>query len=316
VILDVDLAAFEHGTRAQRRAVVDGVRRSLASGFVYTSHDLPADLLDTAYGMLVEFFALPQEAKARSTAPGTEGQAGYTGLLIETAADAEVADWKEMLNWGRTLPEAHPLRRRWPNRYRDRVLPEAEVPGIAAALGELHDRTADLLRRFLRIVAVGLGAHEALFEAACADGPDLTRAVHYPPMGVAPSAGHVWAAEHGDINLVTALPRATAAGLQLRTADGWIDVAPPADHVVVNSGIMLERLANGSIPAGRHRVVAVPGDVDTDRLSVVHFCHPTPWTVLAPLPTCCGPDDPPRHLPVSAADLLDQTLWEINLSGR
>jgi isopenicillin N synthase-like dioxygenase len=316
VILDVDLAAFEHGTPEQRRAVVDGVRRSLASGFVYTSHDLSADLLDTAYGMLAEFFALDPETKARTTAPGTEGQAGYTGLLVETAAGAAVADWKEMLNWGHTLPEAHPLRRRWPNRYRPRVLPEADVPGIAAALGELHDRTADLLRRFLRIVAVGLGAREALFDGACADGPDLTRAVHYPPMGVAPPAAHVWAAEHGDINLVTALPRATAPGLQLRTAEGWVDVAPPADHVVVNSGIMLERVANGVIPAGRHRVVAAPGDTDADRLSVVHFCHPTPWTVLAPLPTCCGPDNPPRHLPVSAADLLDQTLWEINLSGR
>ncbi|HWW54343.1 MAG TPA: isopenicillin N synthase family oxygenase, partial [Acidimicrobiales bacterium] len=57
-ILDVDLLAFETGGAATRRAVVDGVRRSLATGFVYTTHDLSEDLLDTAYALLAEFFSL------------------------------------------------------------------------------------------------------------------------------------------------------------------------------------------------------------------------------------------------------------------
>ena len=56
-ILDVDLLLFEQGTTAERRAVVDGVRRSLATGFVYTNSDLSSDMLDTAYGMLAEFRA-------------------------------------------------------------------------------------------------------------------------------------------------------------------------------------------------------------------------------------------------------------------
>ena len=54
-------------------------------------------------------------------------------------------------------------------------------------------------------------------------------------------------------------PRATTRGLQLQTPDGWADVVPPDGHVVVNSGIMLERLSNGRIPAGVHRVVADAG---------------------------------------------------------
>jgi isopenicillin N synthase-like dioxygenase len=317
-MLDVDLLAFERGGPGQRAAVVDGVRRSLATGFVYTSHDLPGDLLDTAYGMLGEFFAQPAEVKEASSAPGTRGQTGYTGLLVETAATAEVADWKEMLNWGAPVPAGHPLRTRYPDRYHDPVLPESAVPGIRAVLLELHDRTSRLLRRFLRVIALGLGAHEGLFESATRDAPDLTRAIHYPPMARAPGEGrdgHVWAAEHADINLITALPRATAKGLEVRTAEGWVAVAPPDGHVVVNSGIMLERISNGVLPAGRHRVVADPGDgAQGSRLSVVQFCHPTPWTVLAPLPTCVTPDNPQRHLPVDAGSLLDQVLWEINLT--
>ena len=43
-ILDVDLVAFESGSRAQRTAVVDGVMRSLVTGFVYVAHDLAPGL--------------------------------------------------------------------------------------------------------------------------------------------------------------------------------------------------------------------------------------------------------------------------------
>jgi len=75
-ILDVDLLAFEHGTAAQRGAVVDGVRRSLETGFVFTSHDLSVDMLDTAYGMLEQFFSSPLEAKQRWVAPGANGSNG------------------------------------------------------------------------------------------------------------------------------------------------------------------------------------------------------------------------------------------------
>jgi len=47
-ILDVDLLRFERGDGKARQAVVDGVRRSLASGFVYASSDLSETLLDEA----------------------------------------------------------------------------------------------------------------------------------------------------------------------------------------------------------------------------------------------------------------------------
>ena len=43
------------------------------------------------------------------------------------------------------------------------------------------------------------------------NGATLTRAIRYPPMAESPGGGHVWAGSHGDINLITALPRASAA---------------------------------------------------------------------------------------------------------
>ena len=313
-ILDVDLLQFEGGDAVARRAVVDGVMRSLATGFVYVAHDLSEDLIDTAYGMLATFFALPAERKADFVAPGSHGQTGYTGLLVETAAIADVPDWKEMLNWGRTVPEGHPLRRKYPSRYGEQVFPESAVPGITKVLEDFHDRVLDVQRRFLRIVAVGLGAHETYFDRMLVDGTTLSRAIHYPSMSTVPGgiAGHVWSAEHTDINLVTALPRATAAGLQVRTAEGWIDAVAPPGRAIVNTGIMLEHVTNGVIGAGWHRVVA-DADQAGDRYSVVQFCHPTPWTILAPLQACITAEHPQRFAPIEAGDRLDQVLYEINL---
>ncbi len=311
-ILDVDLLAFEQGDETARRAVVDGVRRSLQTGFVYTSHDLSEDLLDQAYGMLAEFFSKPMEEKLRFVAPGSHGQTGYTGLLVETAATSDVPDWKEMLNWGREAPEGHPLRSGYTHRYGPQVLPEAAVPGITKVLNDFHDRIAELQQRFLHVIAVAIGCHETFFDQMLNHGPHLTRAIHYPAMDLAPDEGHVWAGAHGDINLITALPRSSAPGLQVQTDEGWIDAVAPEGQVIINTGMMLEQLSNGVIPTGIHRVVSSPGQ-SGDRYSVVQFCHPTPWTILSPVASCVSPERPQRYGGIPAGDRLDEVLWEINL---
>ena len=314
-ILDIDLIAFERGDSSARRAIVDGTMRSLSSGFVYVCHDLSQSLLDETYGKLAEFFALPQERKDHYTVPGSSGNFGYTGLLVETAAISDIPDWKEMLNWSAPVPEGHPLRRRFPDRYGDPVFPDDDIPGISAVLIEFHHVTLELQRWVLRILAAGLGVHESYFDLMLENGGALNRALHYPSMDQAPSQNHVWSGEHGDINLMTALPRAIGAGLQVKTTDGWVDVMPPDQHAIINTGIMLDHLTNGLIPTGIHRVAAKgPGE----RYSVIQFCHPTPWTMLAPIPTCVTPENPLRYPTIMVGDLLDQVIWEINMveSGR
>jgi isopenicillin N synthase-like dioxygenase len=311
-ILDVDLLAFEHGSDASQRATVDGVRRSLATGFVYTSTDISEDLLDTAYGMLVEFFSMDQATKTRFVAEGAHGQTGYTGLLVETAASSDKPDWKEMLNWASPIAHGHPLKRNFPGSYPDQLLPDEVVPGISQVLYAFHEAIADIQKRFLRIIAVGIGCHETFFDDMVTDGPTLTRAIRYPSMKDAPVGGHIWAGAHGDINLITALPRATAPGLQVEVEGKWVDALPPDGKMIINTGIMLERLTNGVLPIGWHRVIASPG-FDAERYSVVQFCHPRPWTILAPVVTCCTPENPQKYSTITAADALDEVLYQINL---
>jgi hypothetical protein len=55
----------------------------------------------------------------------------------------------------------------------------------------------------------------------------------------------------------------------------------------------------------------VPGI--TERYSVVQFCYPRPWAVLAPLNSCVTPDNPQRCSAISAADALDEVIYQINL---
>ena len=217
-ILNVDLLAFEQGGSIGRAATVDGVMQSLRTGFVYTKHDISEGLLDEAYEVLEKFFALPTEAKEDYFAQGSKGQSGYTGLLVETAAVSDTPDWKEMFNWGAALPSGHPLRDRYPHRYGEPIFPSDRIPGADRILSAFHEHLVQLQTRFLRIIAVGIGAHEHFFDTMLKHGSHLTRAIRYPPMSEAPNAGqegHVWAEEHGDINLITALPRATARGLQV-----------------------------------------------------------------------------------------------------
>ncbi len=311
-ILEVDLSRYERGGRSSRQAVVDGVLTSLGTGFVYLRHDVPEEVIDRAYELLAAFFHLPREVKEQFVRQGSMGQTGFTGLLVETAAGEALPDWKEMLNWGRELPEGHPLRRKYPHRYMERVFPEDVVPGIGDALAMLWDTFQDVQRRFLRVIATGIGCAETYFDGMLADGPTLCRAIRYPPMDDAPAVGHVWAAEHDDINLVTALPRATAPGLQVRIQGEWVDAVAPAGYAILNTGMMLERVTNGRIAAGPHRVVAPPG-AHGERFSVVQFCHPSPWTVLAPAASCITPDNPQRFSPIAAGDWLDQVLYDINL---
>ena len=313
-ILDVDLLAFERGDRNRQQAVVDGVMRSLATGFVTCRCDLSETLLDDAYGLLGQFFAQPAADKQRFQVAEACGQTGYTGTLVETAAGAEQADWKEMLNWSEPLPGNHPLRRRFPLLYPEQVLPEPLIPGISRVLGSFHRSVAELQRRILRVIATGLGAHVDFFDAVVHEAPTLTRAVHYPPMAQAPDSDHIWAGAHGDINLITALPRATAAGLQVLVEEAWIDAVAPQGHVIINSGLMLEWISNGRIANGWHRVVS-PAGFEGDRLSVVQFCHARPTTVLTPMASCINAEQPQRFASTLAADAIEAVLYRINLLG-
>ncbi|MEU9578361.1 isopenicillin N synthase family dioxygenase [Streptomyces chilikensis] len=289
------------------------VRGALRDGFFLVRNSVPEALLDECYALLEAFFSLPPEAKLDARVAGSNGQSGYTPPLVETAEKSDrTPDWKELFHWGAPLPVGHPLRTRFPARYPEPRMPDALVPGMGRALSELHVRMREFQLRVVGVLGEALGVPAGYFEEMLEDGPVVNRAAWYPPMEGAPSQEHVWAVEHKDFDLVTALPRATSPGLQVLGADGeWLPAHAPEGYAVVNVGMVLERLTDGLARAAVHRVVAGPRQTGA-RLSIVQFCHPTPWTVLTPLRLPGSPDAPQRFPTLTADALFERTMYRIN----
>ena len=100
------------------------------------------------------------------------------------------------------------------------------------------------------------------------------RIIHYPPLDSSTPDGAVRSAAHEDINFITLLMTATAAGLQVMDHDGtWIDVEGNHEQIIVDSGDMIQNLTNGLFKSTTHRVVN-PGDPTQRRFSMPMFVHP------------------------------------------
>ncbi|MPY52978.1 isopenicillin N synthase family dioxygenase [Streptomyces acidicola] len=286
------------------------LRGALRDGFFLVRSTIPESLLDEAYAFLYAFFALDPDTKNTCRVAGSNGQAGYTPPLVEHAEKGAMPDWKELFHWGAPLPARHPLRVRYPARYPDPYFPDHMVPGIGSALRELHARMVRFQHDVVSTLADALGAHPDYFADMLEDGPVVNRATWYPPMDQAPSHLHVWAVEHQDFDLITTLPRATAAGLEVLVDGEWLAVDAPPGYAVVNVGMVLDRLTNGFARAAVHRVVA-RSDQSEGRLSIVQFCHPAPWTALTPLRIPGAEGIPQRFATLTADELFQRTMYRI-----
>lgn len=105
---------------------------------------------------------------------------------------------------------------------------------------------------------------------------NLLRILHYPPLRGDEPEGAIRAAAHGDINLITVLPAATAEGLQAQSTDGsWVDVPINSNWIIINAGDMLEEATGGFYPSTQHRVMNPTGEAaKLPRLSMPFFLHP------------------------------------------
>jgi len=181
-----------------------------------------------------------------------------------------------------------------PNRW-----PE-DLPGFRDTVLAYTDAVDALGRRVVRVCAVALGLPADSFDAAFAESQFSFRLSHYPPVAAQPNQFGI--APHTDANFLTFLAQTDVPGLQLRLPSGdWLDVPYVADSFAVNAGDMLHRWTNGRFKSTPHR--AVP-PVGRPRYAIPFFLGPHLDTVIACLPTCQGPDAPPRFPPITYGDYL------------
>jgi isopenicillin N synthase-like dioxygenase len=150
---------------------------------------------------------------------------------------------------------------------------EALMRGMALALGFEADHFAR-----------GLTRHPTL----------LFRIFHYPARAHAAGGEEGFGVgEHSDYGLLTLLGQDDKGGLEVRTREGWIDVPPRGDALVINVGDMFERLTRGRFRSAPHRVVNRAG---LSRYSFPLFFDPDFVASVEPLPieTAVGEPDEAR----------------------
>lgn len=309
----LDIRRFTHPSSAEdRQRFVDELGAAYREwGFAgIRNHDIPQALIDDSYDVFQRFFALPEETKKQYHVPGGGGARGYTAFGIETAKGAKYSDLKEFWHIGREIPRdskyaGDMAANLWPS----------EVEGFREKSYALYQALDDLGAQVLGALALHIGLPEDYFADKTDSGNSILRPIHYPPI-TADDIPNVRAGAHEDINLITLLVGASAAGLEVQSKKGeWVPFTSDADTIVVNIGDMLQRLTNHVYPSTTHRVVNPPGEqARKPRYSVPFFLHPNPDFLIDVLPSCVSVDNPSRYpQAITAQGYLEERLREIKL---
>lgn len=274
-----------------------------------SGHGIPDEVVANTYAAIKQFFALPNEVKAKYHKPGQGGARGYTAVGVEKAKDSNHPDLKEFWHVGRELDGPAPHPSLYPN-----VWP-TEVDGFKQATYALYSELEKLGNTVLEALALFLRQEQSYFADKVNYGNSILRPIHYPPIKDT-STQSIRAGQHEDINLITLLVGSNEAGLEILRRDGsWLPVTTIEGTIVVNIGDMLQRLTNHVLPSTTHRVVNPAGAAAGEpRYSIPFFMHPNPDYVIKTLDSCISADRPNRYPePINSNDYLMQRLEEIGL---
>ena len=237
------------------------------TGFgVLTNHPLSQSLLETIYKEWYDFFQTDAKNKYDFDAEKMDGY--FSPKISETAKGQTKRDLKEFYH----------------------IYPTGRYPSeVSDAARKYYDDGAKLAAELLQWVEDHSPADvKARYSMPLSDmitDSDLTllRVLHYPPLRGDEEPDAVRAAAHGDINLLTLLPAATQAGLQVQGKDdAWHDVPCDFGMLIVNIGDMLDEASQGYYPSTIHRVLNPTGEeAKKSRISLPLFLHPRPDVVLS-----------------------------------
>ena len=295
----IDIGPYLRGEEGSLEAAAKELRYAQENiGFYYlTNHGVAPELVEAAMDQVRQFHALPDEDKLELKVD--ESGPGYvpfksTVYVTSTLADNSTRDLNANYRLVRERPADHPsivAKRRFagPNKW-----PSAELlPDFRRIMLAYFGQLEELGRSLLPVYARALDLPKDYFDEMFTDPYWTTRNVHYP--NVAPEKNQLAAGPHRDNGFITILPVSSIPALEVMTTDGdWIPAVHVKDSMLVNSGEFMNVWTNGRFIATPHRVLP-PGQ---ERHQIAFFYNPN-WDVVSdPLPTCVGPDNPPRFKPM------------------
>lgn len=310
-IISIDLQDFKNGTPAAKQKFVQDLGAAYEKiGFVAIyNHELSDELSANLYKYTKEFYALPLETKMKYHVAGIAGQRGFTSWGTEHSKDSKVGDLKEFYHFGQEIPQE--LKAKFD--YHENIAVE-EVPEFAVYGLQAYAALQETGKYMLRAIALYLNLEETYFDNYIQYGNSILRPIHYGPIVDAPKNA-VRAGQHEDINLITLLMGASAAGLEVLDKQGnWVAITALPNQLVVNVGDMLQRLTNNKLRSTTHRVVNPPKEEwGTTRFSIPYFLHPVSEMRLDCLQSCITAENPKAYEDISAGEFLTERLIEIGL---
>jgi isopenicillin N synthase-like dioxygenase len=274
----VDLSAWRR-SESERAALAEHVREICHHvGFFYlVGHRVDASFTDEYFSALQRFFALPEDTKAQIDKAKSPHFRGWERTGAELTNNRP--DHREQLDLSTENPPYEAgvqpayLRLDGPNQW----LPEEDLPGFRAIVGEFFRRMSSLAWELMAVLSRGLGLADGHLESIFGERPlSLVKLISYPP--TPPGAQGVGG--HHDAGFLTILLQRGVPGLQaLNPLGDWIDIPPVPGAFVVNLGEMLQEMTGNYFVATTHRVIAQQA-----RFSSAYFHGPDLRTPLEPLP--------------------------------
>ena len=308
----IDFAAFLTGDG--KLQVARQIREACEStGFFYlVRHGVPQATIDAVFAASRRFFAQPleQRMKVRLEVGPNRGYQPLGSRFYAGKADAP--DLNESFKYQHELPPDDPdviagnrvhARNRWPD----------DIPGWRDTLLEYYDGMERLTAALLRAFALALDLDDAWFLGAYRKPLTQINLLHYPPHPPITPGRQFGLRPHSDTTAFTILAQGDVGGLQVEHGGDWIDVPPIPGSFVINIGDMMARWTNDRFASTPHRVINRSG---TERYSVAFFAIPDFDAEVACLPSCMGPDNPPKYAPLRVGEFMlhsNATDWNKDL---
>ena len=296
---------FAGETRALERLAGEVAHACQNVGFFYAlNHGVPDALIERAFAAARSFFALPLEERLGLKL--NENNIGYLPLNASLQA-ASTVHQATRPNRNESFFISHdrgpdhpdvvagkPLRGRnqWP----------ADMPGLRADMMAYFHALGAMCDRMLPPFAVALGMPADFFAPYFVDEAHANlRYLHYPPQDTT-DENVFGQGPHTDNSFMTVLARTEVPGLAVRLPSGeWFPPPVIPGTFLINLGNIMRRWSNDRFLSTPHGVL---NDSGTDRYSIAYFHSPNPDRVIECLPSCTGPDDPPRYPPAVYRDLV------------
>ena len=303
--IDIDAADLASPRVPEIARALDGAFRRI--GFCYVANTgIESNLTEAVFDASRRFHALGDEAKREIAINAFHrGYIAPNSSLTQTSSVARVTRpnlSESFMVMHQVAPKdpafGKPLQ--GPNQWPD------GLPGFREAVTAYQATMTNFARRFTRLLALALSLPATYLDPHFERPTSWLRLIHYPPEFPDTPADHYGAAPHTDHGFITFLAQDEHDGLEVRMRNGeWVPAPPVPETFVVNVADMLARWSNGRWSSTPHRVRNRSG---RDRYSVPFFWDMDMESRIECLPTCCGPDHPPRHAPVRYADYVLERL--------